>query len=326
MRYYRIQILTPNGDVVKEWSSVDANGNNLKGALNVEIDSLVYDFAIPDGSTHVTIYGISLQDIGQAGNWNDQTMLVEAGMTAGLPLANADQKGIIVYGMIQQAIGNWQGQQLSLDFFVVPGSGGTGSVTSPRNFTFNWKAGTNLGEAITSTLYTAFQNSDYASPLVNINPNLLLPQDENAYFRTLAEFAIYLKRMTKSIANVNKYTGLTVLVDQKRIRVFDSSQAENTKTIKFQDLIGQPAWQDVATINFKTVIRCDLSVGDYVQLPTVLATTTANSYSRYRDTSVMQNIYQIIRIRHVGNFRQPDGNSWCSIFNAQQVAGENAPT
>jgi hypothetical protein len=248
-------------------------------------------------------------------------MIVEAGMTSGLPLANPDQKGIIVYGMIQQAIGNWQGQQLSLDFFIVPGSGGTGSVTSPRNFTFNWKAGTNLSEAILSTLRTAFSNSGYSDPIININPNLILPQDENAYFRTLAEFAVYLKRMSKSIVNVNKYTGLTVLVDQKRIRVFDSSQAENTKTIKFQDLIGQPAWQDVATINFKTVIRCDLGVGDYVQLPTVLATTTANSYSRYRDTSVMQNIYQIIRIRHVGNFRQPDGNSWCSIFNAQQVAG-----
>jgi hypothetical protein len=329
MRYYQIRILDVNGLPVRTWSSLDDQGNNLAGALNIEIDAPVFNFANPNGNSaggnaaaHVTLYGISLQDIGSAQNFNDLTFELEAGMTQGLPLANPQQKGVIVYGLINQAIGNWQAALLTLDFFITPGAGGTGSINSPRNISWIWKAGSSLKSAIETTLSVAFPVTDGYSYTINVNPNIVLPQEETGYFRTLTEFAIYLKTTSAAIVGNN---GLSVTVNQKNIIVVDNTQAYLAKTIDYKDLIGQPSWLNIGTISFKTVMRGDISVNDYVQMPTILSTTTANSYSRYRDTSAMQNIFQITQVRHVGNFRQPDGNSWCSVFNAIAVGTEQAP-
>ena len=50
MRYYQIRILDVNGLPVRTWSSLDDQGNNLAGALNIEIDAPVFNFANPNGN------------------------------------------------------------------------------------------------------------------------------------------------------------------------------------------------------------------------------------------------------------------------------------
>ena len=46
---------------------------------------------------------------------------------------------------------------------------------------------------------------------------------------------------------------------------------------------------------------------------------TAAAASPFRNTSVFQGTFQLEMVRHVGNFRQPDAQSWITTFNAHPV-------
>jgi hypothetical protein len=63
-------------------------------------------------------------------------------------------------------------------------------------------------------------------------------------------------------------------------------------------------------------MRADLQVGYNVKLPEGFYGVQPNAPSipyDYRFQSAQQDRYNIIELRHVGNFRQPDGNSWATI-------------
>ena len=80
-------------------------------------------------------------------------------------------------------------------------------------------------------------------------------------------------------------------------------------------------------MQFKCVMRGDISIGGYVKMPkAVVTTTTAASSSLINLKSAFEGTFQIKQIRHVGNFRQPDAESWVSTYNAgpQNIQGTNA--
>jgi hypothetical protein len=54
-------------------------------------------------------------------------------------------------------------------------------------------------------------------------------------------------------------------------------------------------------------------------MPEAAFKQTAASYPAFKQTSLMQNKFLITQLRQAGNYRQPDGNSWCTIFNAVQI-------
>ena len=315
MRYYLIQVLnSKDNSVIRQWSSRLSNGNPDIGALNVEIDCPIVAFDQTMGAGHIMLWGISLEDIGSASNFNDQILMVYGGMDKGLPLTNPKQQGLLYYGTIMQAIGNWQGNIFSLDFFAFPFSG---TNAAPLNYVINWGKGTKLSDAILNSLQTTFPN---IKPIVNISSSLILPTDQQGYYNTLPQLASLVNKISLTANPTPGYSGVRMVLQQNQITVFDGTSPTAPIDIAFVDLIGQPAWYDVATISFKTVLRADLLVNSYVRMPTVLTTQTAQSYSRYRNTAVMQNVFRIIQVRHLGNFRAPDGNQWCSIYNALQVA------
>ena len=93
------------------------------------------------------------------------------------------------------------------------------------------------------------------------------------------------------------------------------------KNVSYQDLIGQPTWIDAPTISFKTVMRADINVGDYIKLPNTVATSTPQSVigTPLRNRPTFQGLFQVQIVRHLGNFRQPDAASWVTVFNAYPV-------
>jgi hypothetical protein len=314
MRYYKIRITDPaTGKLVKEYSSLNTLGQTIPGALNVELDIPVFRMAEPAGAAYVKVWGISIQEIGQAFDLNNKNIEVYAGMQAGLPLANPKQAGLILQGTIQQAFGNWQGLEQSIDF-IVNVIGGSGN--DPKNITLNWRKGATLGDSIKASLAIAFP--DYQAE-INTSSNLVLNQDETGFYETVTQFADYVKIVSQHILGADKYQGVDILVQNKKFIIYDGTTQTAPKSVQFQELIGQPTWIDFGVIQYKCVMRADMNVGDYVKLPPGQITTTAQSYSQYRNGSVFSGVFQVDQVRHVGNFRQPDASSWVTVFDVHVV-------
>jgi hypothetical protein len=325
MRYYRIEItkgdgspaLDAKGNEIGAYTSF-VNGKTIMGALNVELDIPLYTFDAPQGAAFVRIWGVGLWVVAQAANLNGLKIKVFAGMQKGLPLANIQPNpGIILQGVIQQAFSNYQGAVQTLDMIV---QGDYGSQSEPKNLVLDCPAGTSLGDSVTKTLQSAFPNYPITT---NLSPNLVFNADLPAFYPTLNSLNAYLQGISKHIIGGKDYQGIKITFKNGGLSVFDGTDKTVAEQLRFIDLIGQPSWIDAGTINFKTVLRADFQVGDYVKLPTQgIVATTAQSYSQYRDSSAFKGKFLLTSVRHLGNFRQRDANSWVTVFNAATVPDE----
>ena len=314
MRYYNIVITDPaTSSVIKRWTSLSATGAVIPGALNIEMDFPVYNFDASNGAAYLKVWGISIQDISQSFDFRGKTISVYAGMSKGLPLANKSQSGLILSGTINQSFGNWQGTNQSLDFYITQEFG---SPDSPKNIVLTWKKGVPLDEVIKIALNIGFP--DYL-PKINISPNLVLGQDEVGYFQSIGQFSQYIKNISTNIINLPDYAGVNISVKDKIFIVEDGTTQTTPKEIVFTDLIGQPTWINFGAIQFKAVMRADLHVNDYIKMPNGMVTTTQQSYSNLRNKSAFSGVFKISELRHVGNFRQQDANSWVTVVNAYLV-------
>jgi hypothetical protein len=309
VRYYTIIISDAvSGAEIRRYTSF-VNGKTITGALNIELDVPVVPFATPMGAAIVRVWGIALQEISQASDLNGKAIAVYAGMQKGLPLANPKQAGLIVQGFIFQAFGNWVLTDMTLDLIIQPS---IGSAAAPKNIVLDWRAGTPLATAIAQTLSTAFPGYKQN---ISINPNLVLAHDEPGYYQSLIQFAQYVKQVSQNIIK-GGYTGVDIVLTETSFSVYDGTTQKSPTLIAFNDLIGQPTWIESPVIQVRCVMRADLAVGDYVKLPPTLATNTPQSFSQFRSKSVFQGVFQIIQMRHVGNFRQPDAASWVTNIDA----------
>lgn len=325
MRYYKLILSDPDsGDVVQQWSSLDSQGNTILGALNIEIDLPIYAADVPMGNASARIWGVSIQDISQAANFGPHidssgnlipglTFQLYAGMAKGLPFAQPAQSGLVLQGTVQSCFGNWQDTVQTLDFVIVAAAVGT--PTRPQNISFGWPAGQTLGDMVQGALAVAYPDFQCE---VTTSPQLVLNQAEPGFYQNLEQFAKYVRDVSLHILGGDGYPGVSIVVQNNKFIVSDQTQSTPTPAvISFTDLIGQPTWLTINTISFKTVMRADLAVNDVVTLPAKTRfTTTAQSYSGLRDQSIFQGNFQISSVRHIGNFRQPDGNSWVTVFEA----------
>lgn len=332
MRYYSIIITDPVSGAIVRPKSLAAlnlpatytsfvNGQTLPGALNVELDLSVFDFATPAADSFVRVCGVSLEEVSQANDLNGKNIAVYAGMQKGLPLANPKQAGLIVKGFVFKAFGNWIGPSQTLDLIVQAGSSpdGLGSAAKPKNLLHSWKKGTPLGDAIKNTLSTAFPG--YTAN-VNVSPKLVLAEDDTGYYADVTQYAQYVQNTSRAIIG-GGYQGVHVTLTDKAFNVYDGTTQTAPKQIDFLDLIGQPTWIDPLTLQFQCTMRADLSVGDYVKMPPTAVTTTSGgavpSGSTLRASSVFQGTFQVGQVRSVGNYRQPSGASWVTVVNAYSV-------
>jgi len=350
MRYYDIKITDPSsGQVVappglasllagSSYTSFLA-GQTLPGALKVELDLPIIGAATPQGFGLVRVWGISLAEIGQATNLGakaagqpGKNITVRGGMQKGLPLANPAQSGVLFQGSIVQAFGNWIGTDMTLDIVVMPGAstgsqpGGAGTLGKPKNIVLNWKAGTPLSNALKSALQTAFPG--YTGKM-NINSGIVRPGDQIGYYPTLEQLAQFVRQISIDSIKTSGYPGVTIAppATDNTINVFDgssSSSGSGQKQINFWDLIGQPTWIESPNIQFKTVMRADIKLGDEIKLPPTLVQNTAQAQSSLTNQNVaFQGGFTIVNGRHVGDSRQPTGDAWVTVFEGapKQVQG-----
>jgi hypothetical protein len=296
------------------WTSL-VGGQNDPGALNVEMDIITAGMATPVGGSSLKIWGVPLSQIAQAANLNKVEIDVYGGMSKGLPLANPAQAGLLAHGTCYPAFGNWIGTNQSIDIVIqAPFSGDTKQPETPQrpaNIVHNWQQGQPLSAALQSTLATAFPGF---TPKVSISSKLVLPFTDTGFYPTIEAFAGYIRQISQKIMGNTTYPGVQIFTQGKNVVATDGTQKTTAKQIAFQDLIGQPTWLGFNIVSVKTAMRADIGVGDTVTLPQTLATVSAQSAPQFRQGSGFQGSFFVRQVRHLGNFRQPDGNSWCTVF------------
>ena len=329
MRYYKIEITEQDGSPIigvqgqpiGPFTSLMQYGKTTNlAALNVYLDLPVATYDSPISTSGlVKIWGLPLAYISQASNLNGKRIVVYGGMSPGLPLADPSQQGILVTATIQQAFGNWQGTNQTLDMYIRPSEGGP---LAPRNIIFDWKKDTPMAQAIQNALTTAFKKEGYKVN-VNISPNLIAYENMPAAYGSVKIFAENMRPLSKNILTNNLYPGVQIMFQDGTFYVYDVDKKGtsniNPTEIKFTDYIGQPTWIQPGSISFKTVMRADIAVGDYVKLPeqsTFYQLTNVGSQSQERRRSAFNGVYYIKSVRHLGEFRQRGGDNWCTVFEA----------
>jgi hypothetical protein len=313
VRYYTIKIFepeaAPNATPIKVYSS--KIGNRLvPNALDIEMDVPVTFFAEPMGGAYVRVWGVDIETLVQASNFNGKSIEVYGGMEKGLPLANPRQNGLLAAGTIQQAFGNWIGTDMTLDLVFTAGNVQSGEVI---NATINWRAGTLLSEAIDVTLRTAFPTYQRE---INISPNLKFQSDQPGFYGTMLQFAKYVNEASLGILRTRDYRGVHILLKGKKFIVTDGTTRTTVREIKYTDLVGQITWLSSAKVSITTVMRADLQSGDFVRLPPGLTITTPQSFSQARVREAFKGVFQLTAGRHTGRFRMNSATSWVSVFEA----------
>lgn len=331
MRYYRIEI--DGGSTV--FTSF-LNGQNIRGALQVELDIPVAAMHSPgNAGAFVKIWGIPLSMIGQAKDLNFKKIKVYGGFQKGLPLANPKQAGLLVQGYIYQAFGNWQGTDMSLDIVISAGEPPVDQAkpNAPKNLSLDWKKGQPLDGALKSALATGYPGFTIN---MNLNGNLVAPENAPGIYFGAKSLAEYLFGASKSIINRPDYQGVHIAFDGNNINVYDQpntalpsdSQKRLTgivdkpnttavKQIEFVDLIGQPTWILSPEIAFKCAMRADIALNDTVKMPKTLVTNSQQAQTSLNNqAAAQQGEFVISSVHHFGNFRQRDAYSWVTEFNA----------
>ena len=308
MRYYNIQVNNSDGTSFATFTTFP-NGATDLGALQVEIDAPVAPLAIPLQAAQITIWGVSLQQIGSAKDFNGKGIIVSAGMQKGLPLANPAQAGVIFQGVIWQAYGNWITTNQWVRFIV---TAGPMDPDTPVPIVVNWQQGIQFSTALTNTIQSAFPSVSVTS---TISPSLVLPQDETAVFGNLTQLSQYALLTSLSIMNSPLYAGVAVVLKQNNFIISDNTTSPTAVPVAYTDLIGQPTWLDIGTIQVTTVMRADLQPYGLITLPNTLTNySPSDPRARLGDTSIFQGTFLIKKMRHVGNSRQPDATSWVTTM------------
>ena len=296
------------------WSSYP-NGVNDPGALQVELDLLQCPFAAPGNGGTVTIHGIALNDLFQAQQFTGMNIVVKGGMQAGLPLANPSQAGIIAQGEIIQSFGNWIGSDMNLNFTI---NAAQYNLATPGNFVFQWSPGQSLTEALQATLGVAYPSATFTPQLAETYST---PAVLTHAVSTLRQVAQFIKANTKSATSGG--VDITILGDGT-IVAYDGRLATKPIKIAFTDLVGQPRWVAANVMQFVTVMRADVQVGTFVTMPLGLENAPGivtsvpgqqnSSWLKYK--TAFQGNFIIQQVRHIGNFRSPDGGEWITVFDA----------
>lgn len=318
MRYYRVDVSNAKSGAPvyltgfnnTPLTSLTQTGTFNPSALNVELDIYQTPYHVAAPGSYFRVWGPALEDIASATNFNGLDIKIALGMSAGLPLANPAQAQRVITGTIYQSFGNWIGKDMTLEWQLASPAG---TAKAPKPFILNWAAGTPLSQALAATFKSALPD---AKQLIQISPKLTYNHFETGFYSTLAQFAEVIFGMSRDIISDPTYPGVAISYDGVQISAIDGTVKPTAKVIAFQDLIGQPTWLASNLISIKFVMRGDLDIGNIIQLPQTLITNNAAALTRFRDKSTFTGNYTINNLRHVGNFRQADASSWCTIAEA----------
>jgi hypothetical protein len=322
MRFYNIVITNSSGAVLRQYTSLASDGTFNPQCLRVTLDIPQSNFAQPAGLAMVRIYGVAFTDINSTADINGMNVTISAGMSKGLPLANPKQQGVIARGYVYQAFGNWQGTEISLDLIIAPS---VGNADQAAAITLDWKQGTPLTGAVTNALNAAFPSI----PVVGqFSDAVTANQDTPHISSSMGDFAQKVNEFSNAVATQDDYLGANIAMQGDKFYLFDGTSTEDQTTvaIAFTDLIGNATWIEYNVMQFKAVMRGDLSPGGIVTLPKgTNAINSQNTFTQFRQNLSFQNSFMVSKIRHLGDSRQRGADSWvtvvdCNLLNTQNIS------
>lgn len=298
-------------------------GVDSPGALRVEFDMPVTGVHQAVGSI-CTVHGISLQNISKAQHYQGGTFSLYGGMSAGLPLANPKQYGLLATAGIQQCFGNWIGTDMALTFIGLGSGQVVPSETQPVDASMHWPSGTPIGDMIKTTLGVAEPN---AKVTVNLKNNFTLPHDEMGVYTTLPDFARAVRDISLQTVKTAGYNGIMIIPSGTGYVVTDQPNGDAIK-LDMTDLIGQPVWLATGQIQVQTVLRADLTVNSKITLPVAAAAGfgvfSSNNVPTQNRSLAFSGTFVVSQLRHIGDSRSADGTGWITIINAYASGDQNA--
>lgn len=341
-RYYKLTV-TPTSSGGKTstpttWANKDGN-KAILNAQRIEFDLSVVTGATPAGGAWVRVWGPTREQIQQASDFNGAAIELYGGMQNGLPLATQTvqdgQPGLLISGTVFQAFANWQGTIQTLEFQIIPApldaavtsdparkAASVGAPPPPQNFSFLWLQGSSLTTNIQDVLQQAYPG---CTVNMSASTDITLLHDESGVFTDIRTFSAYILGISRDIKGPN-YSGINITASgTNTFLVFDNTKTNGSVTkVTMFDLIGQVTWLSAYTATFATVLRSDINIGDTVTFPPLAeaqAVTTGESQSQARTKNTFNGNWQITAfVRHVGDSRAPDAESWVSVFQCAAMA------
>lgn len=344
MRYYDIRIDPVSSGTENRFGEVTASGskglrfqthpNGLTsrpdpGALHVLMDLPVSTFDVVNGNAYLEIRGVDIATINQASNLQGAQISIQGGMGKGLPLAKPDQAGTLISGSVYRAYGNWLNTDMSLNLLIQPFTEPqTGSTYPP--LVWHWQVGQDIQDAIKYTITHAMDG--YTCDFSGMSGTMMGVADQAGVYQDITAFAAVLQSDSMAGNQTPGYRGIRFFVRGKTFYFYDQSSNKNPKQIQFEDMIGQPTWLGpfpYPSIMLQTVMRGDISVGDVITMPDfnqqgsnqvltgygTIAPTSQNITSP-KDRSLFKGNFEVTRVRHIGDSRNPDGAGWVTVYEA----------
>ena len=330
MKYYKLEITDKDGN-----SPLDSAGNPIgpfdssltPGAgLHIVFDALITGYDVVNSGTEIIIFGVPVTMLRESAQLAGCQVSLFAGFSAGLPLANPGQAGLILSGQIYNPYANWLGTNQSLNLIVNP-SPLLNDKGQAASITLDGKMGEKLSDVLNRALKAAYPTFAIE---ISISDELVLAEAGVGVYTRLTQLATTIRSQSFSFINRDDYTGVQMVMQDKTIRVFDNIKgtAGGIQVLP-QELLGQPTWIGPVSVSFKCPMRTDLRCGDSVELPqniisgpgALLAVSSERSYSSLREQVNFSGKFLITSVRHVGEFLNPDNtNSWVTIYEAVALA------
>lgn len=326
MKYYRLEITDNNGappvddsgNAIGPFDTTDTPGRGL----HIDFDALITGFDVVSSGTMIAIYGLPISMLRQSVQLKGYQLNLYAGFSAGLPLANPGQAGLIISGQIYNPYANWIGTHQSMNLIVNPSPLLTDKGQA-SSITLDGKAGEKLSDVLRRALAASFPGFTLET---TISDELILAEDEKGVYPRLAQLAGTMRDLTLAMVNSESYLGVQMVMQNRIIRVFDNTSVNGIGIqILPQELLGQPTWIGPFTASFKCPMRADLRCGDLVELPadiisgpsSLLSVNSSSSNASVRNTVNFTGMFLITSVRHVGQYLSPDNsNSWVTIYEA----------
>ena len=322
MRYYDITISNPDTKkVIRTFSTLKTNGDYNPSGLRAYFDLPANNYAQLAGNGIVRLWGVSYEDLTHTQDLNNALISISVGMSQGLPLAKPQQKGLVFSGYVWQAFGNWQGTEITLDLIV----SNLTSSEQAANLTFTCAKGANIKNSIVQTLKNAYGKQGYTvDGESQLSSTLIAKQDLFGQYQNIVQFATAMYALGKSLNPDPTYPSVNITTVGTVFYLWDSTKQSLIKNIEFTDMIGNATWSAQGLISFKTVMRADLAVNQYIQMPkSSNVINVPNSFSQFRNNVSFPNKFNIYSLRHLGDSRQPDADSWCTVVQAQIINAIN---
>nr|WP_246769554.1 hypothetical protein [Escherichia sp. E2593] len=195
MRYYRLEIINPKTGK----PPVDSNGKPIGPfdtsetpgcGLHVEFDFEVTGLDVVCSGTMLTIYGLPIDMLKQSVSLQGCLVRMKAGFVQGLPLANKDQQGEVIYGEIYLAYANWIGTNQTLNLVINPGIRKTDDG-KPFSIEGQGEAGERVGDVLVRALQKTYPNK-----LIDctVSDNLVLPEPWTGKYTEIGSLAMVVKK------------------------------------------------------------------------------------------------------------------------------------